>query len=395
MDKRQFKNIFLTAAFLIICCAAPAVGAIYHRVCGYGESEENRQLAAFPGIDKIEDIESFPDQFTSWFSDHLFLKAQMVEAKSELEAAAFHELDSDKVILGSDKWIFNRSDDGQPLETYKRTNLFTEEELDEVSANLLDLRRDIEDCGIRFVLMISPDKEQIYGEDHIPGYIRVSDNAGITRQLIDRLMAEDPEYRIVYPAEALKAAKADVDVYYSSDTHWNKIGAQIACRELVRVICEEEAVTEPAGAFVTVDKELVSDTKFIVGGEKRGDLQKLAKLGKAYNSTEYEPEQPLKRNLISEERDRNDEAVWEHYNSTDDGAIDAKVYLTGDSFRWNMASFLEEAVSDTVVTSRYYLDTDDLLNEEPEVFVYMIAERYLHDLAMIPGYNTAALVNTN
>jgi hypothetical protein len=191
------------------------------------------------------------------------------------------------------------------------------------------------------------------------------------------------------------AAKADADVYYSSDTHWNKIGAQIACRELVRVICEEEAVTEPAGAFVTVDKELVSDTKFIVGGEKRGDLQKLAKLGKAYNSTEYEPEQPLKRVLISEERDRNDEAVWEHYNSSDDGAVDAKVYLTGDSFRWNMAPFLEEAVSDTVVTSRYYLDTDDLLNEEPEVFVYMIAERYLHDLAMIPGYNTAALVNTN
>jgi hypothetical protein len=52
---------------------------------------------------------------------------------------------------------------------------------------------------------------------------------------------------------------------------------------------------------------------------------------------------------------------------------------------------LKEQVQESVISSRYYFDTDDLVAEEPDVFVYMIAERYLHELTMIPGYNTMAL----
>jgi hypothetical protein len=382
---RKYTDYILIAAFVLLCAAMPAAGMILRMTGDSSASanEENRQLAAFPEVEKLSDLETFPAGFSDYFSDHLFFKEQLVGLKTAAELRLFGELESEKVIAGTKKpWLFNRSEDGQPLQTYKRTNSFREEELQEIAENLEALRMDLEDAGMDFVLMISPDKEQIYGADYMPSYVRVTDNPQRTEQLIAYLAENAPDIRVVYPKEALLAERENytVPLYYESDTHWNQVGAGVACSELLQTVAEIKQLDYEASKIRWDGQE-----------HKRGDLQKMVKLGENYDSTEYLAVMQGTSEAQEVTTDPNDEVIREKNHSTAQDALPLKLYLTGDSFRWNLSPFLKEQVQDSVITSRYYFDTEDLVMEEPEVFVYMIAERYLHELTTIPGYNTMAL----
>lgn len=383
--KRRWGDLLLCAAFLCFCGVLPLVGLAASLTGRQQAEEENRTLAQFPVIRTAEDLEYFPEDFESWYSDHLFLKSQFVQGKSELEAALFHQLDSEKVILGTKKpWLFHCSNDGQSLETYKRINCFSEEELQEIGENVDTLRSELEDAGMRFVLMIVPDKEQIYGEDYIPGEIKVADGPLRTNQLIDYLAEQAPEVKVVYPAEALRSVKnswAGADsVYYESDTHWNQAGAFVGAGELMKAIAAQTGTVWQ-----------MPEKTFEKGEKIRGDLQKMVKLGSGYDSQEYVPLEKGETKVLSSVTDQNDEVIWEERESLAEDCLPVSVYLTGDSFRWNLSPYLQEAAAHSVISSRYYFDTEDLVEQEPEVFVYLIAERYLHELSMIPGYNTMAL----
>jgi hypothetical protein len=402
---KKYADKILIAAFCLLCMAAPLMGvvlSVLHGGAAAENLEENRKLADFPVIEKLADLEAFPAGFTDYFSDHLFFKEQMVNLKSFAELHLFGELESEKVIAGTKKpWLFNQSEDGQPLQTYKRTNCFDEEELQAITENLEALRADLADAGIGFVLMISPDKEQIYGMDYMPSAVKVENHPSRTEQLTAYMTEQAPELTVVYPKETLIAAKSEypVSVYYESDTHWNQVGAGIACGELLGTIA---GMTQADGADQGDADVLSPDSQnrvswekqmFTVEGSerKRGDLQKMVRLGSDYDSTEYLV--AMQHTSVQEEetRDQNDEVIHEKNRSDAADALPVKVYLTGDSFRWNLSPFLKEQVQESVISSRYYFDTDDLVAEEPDVFVYMIAERYLHELTMIPGYNTMAL----
>lgn len=382
----------MCAAFLLLIVGAPMLwlarsGAEVAGLLSTAENqeEENRTLAEFPHPKQLEDWLELPEEFDLWFSDHLFLKTYFVRGKAETERILFGELDSEKVILGTQKpWLFHRSDDGQPLETFKKTNYFTETELFEIRENLDALQQDLNDCGIRLILFISPDKEQIYGEDYMPDKIRVMEGEGRTWQLIQYL-EETSKLPVVYPQEALLEAKREAQtqgveaLYYVSDTHWNEAGAWIGADALLKKIgCQMGEAYE--GRLPSFEN----------GPSFRGDLQKLSGLGREYDSHMYIPP-PSQIQTLETIRDRNDEVIWEKSRSTSDQALPVSVYLAGDSFRWNLAGYIQEGVSDAVISSRYYLDPELLLEAEPDVFVYMIAERYLHELSIIPGINTAPL----
>ncbi|MBO6150257.1 MAG: hypothetical protein J6O43_03705 [Clostridium sp.] len=376
MVKSRVSAAVWSALFFALCGLWPVYGFL---AGGAKEnpSEENRTLEAFPELQNLRDLERFPEGYEAWLSDHMPEKTKLVRAQSALELRLFGETTQDKVVFGREKpWLFNRSEDGQPLQTYKRTNLFTEEELQSITANLSDMNRDFSDAGIRLVLMISPDKEQIYGEDYMPDAIEVMDNEGRTAQLIERLAADCPDLSVVYPAEALRQRKTQEMVYYESDTHWNRIGASIACSSLLDTL-EPEA------------HNLRERYHFSEGESKYGDLQRLVQTGRSFDSTEYEAAEEIQAEVTDVQEDAQGEVLRER--STCPAGIPLSVYLSGDSFRWNLTRFLQDSVQKTTVSSRYYLDLDDVVEQEPDVFVYMIAERYLHELDRIPGYNTQAL----
>ena len=383
MAKNRISAVFLTALFLILCGLWP-VSACLLQGGTPEDTGENRTLAAYPELKNLRDLERFPAGFEAWLNDHMPAKTALVGSQSALELGLFGEMAQDKVVFGTSRpWLFNRSEDGQPLETYKRTNLFSEEELDRISQNLSEMQQDFSDAGIRMVLMISPDKEQIYGDDYMPSSVAVLENEGRTEQLIGALRKMCPSLPVVYPAELLRKGREKEEVYYASDTHWNRIGACIACGALVDTLAEDTGSTWP-GAEAFRERY-----HFSVKEKKAGDLQKLVRLGEEFDSTEYEAQEARTAEVSDVSEDVRGEVIRER--STNPEGLPLHVYLSGDSFRWNLTGFLQDSVSKSTITSRYYLDLEDVVSQEPDVFVYMIAERYLHELDRIPGYNTQAL----
>lgn len=383
MAKNRISAVFLTALFLILCGLWP-VSACLLQGGTPEDTGENRTLAAYPELKNLRDLERFPAGFEAWLNDHMPAKTALVGSQSALELGLFGEMAQDKVVFGTSRpWLFNRSEDGQPLETYKRTNLFSEEELDRISQNLSEMQQDFSDAGIRMVLMISPDKEQIYGDDYMPSSVAVLENEGRTEQLIGALGKTCPSLPVVYPAELLRKGREKEEVYYASDTHWNRIGACIACGALVDTLAEDTGSTWP-GAEAFRERYHFSEKE-----KKAGDLQKLVRLGEEFDSTEYEAQEARTAEVSDVSEDVRGEVIRER--STNPEGLPLHVYLSGDSFRWNLTGFLQDSVSKSTITSRYYLDLEDVVSQEPDVFVYMIAERYLHELDRIPGYNTQAL----
>ena len=383
MAKNRISAVFLTALFLILCGLWP-VSACLLQGGTPEDTGENRTLAAYPELKNLRDLERFPAGFEAWLNDHMPAKTALVESQSALELGLFGEMAQDKVVFGTSRpWLFNRSEDGQPLETYKRTNLFSKEELDRISQNLSEMQQDFSDAGIRMVLMISPDKEQIYGDDYMPSSVAVLENEGRTEQLIGALGKTCPSLPVVYPAELLRKGREKEEVYYASDTHWNRIGACIACGALVDTLAEDTGSTWP-GAEAFRERYHFSEKE-----KKAGDLQKLVRLGEEFDSTEYEAQEARTAEVSDVSEDVRGEVIRER--STNPEGLPLYVYLSGDSFRWNLNRFLQDGVNKSTVTSRYYLDLEDVVSQEPDVFVYMIAERYLHELDRIPGYNTQAL----
>ena len=383
MAKNRISAVFLTALFLILCGLWP-VSACLLQGGTPEDTGENRTLAAYPELKNLRDLERFPAGFEAWLNDHMPAKTALVGSQSALELGLFGEMAQDKVVFGTSRpWLFNRSEDGQPLETYKRTNLFSEEELDRISQNLSEMQQDFSDAGIRMVLMISPDKEQIYGDDYMPSSVAVLENEGRTEQLIGALGKTCPSLPVVYPAELLRKGREKEEVYYASDTHWNRIGACIACGALVDTLAEDTGSTWP-GAEAFRERYHFSEKE-----KKAGDLQKLVRLGEEFDSTEYEAQEARTAEVSDVSEDVRGEVIRER--STNLEGLPLHVYLSGDSFRWNLTRFLQDGVNKSTVTSRYYLDLEDVVAQEPDVFVYMIAERYLHELDRIPGYNTQAL----
>ncbi len=385
--RKRICDLVMCALSAALCIGLPAAGLVRRLLGGENEaaSGENRTLAEFPVIRQIGDLWEFPADFENWFSDHLFFKDRLVELKSEMEIRLFGELESDEVILGTKKpWLFHCSSDGQPLETYKKTNYFTDEQMGEIAGNLSNLQSELNDAGIRFILMISPDKEQVYGSDYMPARFLVREGEGRTRQLIDYLRETVPDLTVVYPRETLAEAKNALDgvdsLYYESDTHWNKAGAYLASEQLLGEIGRLTGC--PYGG---------REASFAFSGTVEGDLQRMVRLGESYNSREYEAESRRQTSSLREIRDGNNEVILETSECDAEGCLPVSVYLCGDSFRWNLGPWIKEGVSRADIASRYYFDTEDLAEREPQVFVYMIAERYLHELAMIPGYNTVAL----
>ena len=432
-------------------------------------SSENRELAPFPTLEEPEDIRTFPKAFDSWYSDHLPYKENMVSLKSQAEIELFRELDSDQVILGTEQpWLFYKAADGQPIETYKRTNQFSDENLTKITEVLTGLQDRLSEKGIEFVLMISPDKETIYGPDYMPPEIKVmTDRVQRTDQLIAYLAEHAPELRVLYPKDAMlqekeglaaaaeaasgtAAAEATTEtapienvltgtaegpagvgseaalgadgssasvgdvpgapgnasvsgeytawpLYYESDTHWNKIGAKIAADELFALLAaEDRSWLAPYHEITFSDLGDGSDEAYPAGEvmKKEGDMQKLCKLPAAYDSTEFRAEGVLPADLTYLITSPSGERVYEVYHSSDSRAAKKSLYFASDSFRWNITDFLKGQTEDSLICSRYYLDLDDVEARRPDVFVYMIAERYLHELEGLPGVVAPALEYT-
>lgn len=129
-----------------------------------------------------------------------------------------------KVVVGDDGWLVYTAEGD--VEDYQKTEAFSGEELTRIQAGLDALSARYAEEGITLIVVIPPNKNTIYPE-RVPSEIPVVGEVSKLDQLVDYLNANGQQ-QILDLREPLLAAKAEREIYYATDTHWNDYGAYIA-----------------------------------------------------------------------------------------------------------------------------------------------------------------------
>lgn len=169
------------------------------------------------------------------FSGNLVLQEEAAELNSNLTSTLADDayIDSDQVLAGKGGWLFyKRADDGTSMGDYQGTSTFSEATMQSIMNRLIRQRDRFAARGIRFVVMIVPNKEIIYSE-YMPSTVyRTSE---ITRcDLLYEYLTQNSDLEVVYPKAELFAAKEFYQVYYKYDTHWNYAGVYVGVQCLLR-----------------------------------------------------------------------------------------------------------------------------------------------------------------
>jgi alginate O-acetyltransferase complex protein AlgJ len=212
--------IALFAAFL----AVPFVGFLVRDPVQ--PANENRPLHPRPDWPtKRWQWITFPFTFDRYFNDRVGFRPELLGLRRRVLLDALGDSTADLVWVGRDGWLFTNSIGPNNLP-------MPPAEVEQRLAGWVDALRARHDWlaarGIRYVVVVAPEKSSIYPE-FLPETIRRHPPPEIGAILRERL---GPEI-ILDPADAIRAAKPTTPrLYFQFDTHWIDPGAFIAYREL-------------------------------------------------------------------------------------------------------------------------------------------------------------------
>jgi alginate O-acetyltransferase complex protein AlgJ len=159
------------------------------------------------------------------------------------------------VVVGNDGWLFSREEFAAPIE---RTP-----DLAEAAAGLAEVHATLADKGIALVVVPLPAKADIY-RGHLSDAAVPDSLARLYADFVALLEREGIAH--VDTREPLLAARAEGQLFLTTDTHWTPLGARVTAQALSREIgvSPSDAYTIAAAPAVPREGDL---SKFIVTGE--------------------------------------------------------------------------------------------------------------------------------
>ncbi|MCI5612386.1 MAG: hypothetical protein MR392_13625 [Roseburia sp.] len=200
------------------------------------------------------------------FTERLCARNKLIAFNSELTSllTGGTYMESTQVLLGKNNWLFYKTElDGHPLWDYMGINHFTDDELAAIAANLVSMRDGFNALGVDFYVTALPNKEIIY-EEYMPDTVARVDEVSRAEQLADYIW-DNTDLVYVYPKQALLDAKAEGQIYYQTDTHWNQKGAFVGMQQLMHEAYGVEAKDLDSVSFDITSHDLAGDLA-VIGG---------------------------------------------------------------------------------------------------------------------------------
>ena len=207
------------------------------------------------------------------FTESLCVRSELIAFNSELTSrlTGGTYMESTQVLLGKNNWLFYKSElDGHPLWDYMGINHFTEDELAATAARLVSARDGFNALGVDFYVITLPNKEIVY-EEYMPDTIVRVDNVSRADQLADYIR-DNTDLVYVYPRQELLDAKAEGQIYYQTDTHWNQKGAFVGMQQLLHEAYGLEAKDPDSVSFDITSTDFAGDLAVIGGVEDKYNL---------------------------------------------------------------------------------------------------------------------------
>ena len=189
---------------------------------------ENKKPAEFPAFS-----DNFITEFETYFLDHapyrnlnISLNSKIANKFSNIYYKILDKMNipyyqiKNNVLFGEEGWLFYTLDDS--LLDYAGTNLPSQEELDSYLQKAVKVNNYFKSVGKEFIIFIPPNKEQVYSE-YMPDGIRVESETKRVQMITDYI-SQNSDVKIIYCLDDLKKEKADKQLYFKNDTHWNSVG---------------------------------------------------------------------------------------------------------------------------------------------------------------------------
>ncbi len=214
------KRIFIALFFLILLI--PFVGmSVYHADL----SIEKKHEEALPSLIRNGRINTdFFQGITDYVADHFAFRQELITADAELKAEIFHSSANDKVIVGKAGWLFFQ----ETMNDYQKRNLLSDREIHNCAAVVRLIQQGVELQGAEFAFTVAPNKNTLYGK-----YMPDRFQAGSGEGNLEHLITEMKEQKVHYVDLQMHLRKEKKQVYHKLDTHWNNLGASIACETLL------------------------------------------------------------------------------------------------------------------------------------------------------------------
>jgi len=354
----------ITIAMFLGVISLPLVGKLLPTEGAFALTE-NRRPAPLPTIQLGGpgwgySVVSFPRRFERFWNDSFAFRWYLIRAHS-LAMLALGVSPSPKALVGQQGYLFYAAE--QSVDYFRAVKPFDAAGVARWREDLEGRRLWLAERGIRYLVVVAPDKETIYPEFMPPALRPVRAESRLDQLLADLRLHSKVD--IVDLRAALWQAKAGERLYHKTDTHWNDAGALVASREILAWLRRwfPEIGTEPPPGSL--------QTRIAAGG----DLARILALEDRFPEVriEWVPSPPERAQVIADDPvDSPDIAVM---GCT--GCRGPHVVMNQDSFNTNLAPFLAEHFSRMVLVDGTKLNAALIERERPALVIQEFVERGL------------------
>lgn len=353
-NNNQQNNKFSILLVLIFCVmiATPLVIKPFFSTNSDTKlNNENRLATNWPKLEfslkfLVFDFVKYTNQINNYLDDHLVFRQSLLDLYAKLHFKLLGTGSSSNAVIGKNGWLYLSSSNA--LKNARGVTPLTKQEAEDWAQSAKLINDAVESYGGKFLIVIAPDKPQVYPE-HLPDHIiyqrqgRRADTLGhaLKDLNIDYLDLLDP----------LLTAKSNhaSPLYFLTDTHWSYVGALSSYQTIIKQL-------NSYGFDLPIVETL--QLRIIHNDDFSGDLARLLNLEDDF----YE-----------------DKRVLLPHRSVSTFDRDKELLLFGDSFTGIEIPYLE--YSFTKVTCVHHnwgsVNLDLIKQEQADIVVMQMVERGL------------------
>ena len=147
---------------------------------------------------------------------------------------------SEEVIVGKQGWLYLANS----LRAYRGVKKLSAKQTEEWVTVLKAKKEWLASRNIRYLLVVAPNKEEIYPE-YLPSSIRPTSKEQFLDSILARLGAESG-VEVLDLREPMRRGKALGPVYDRTDTHWSELGMFLGSNEIVSRLHQWFPALQPA-----------------------------------------------------------------------------------------------------------------------------------------------------
>ena len=345
---KTIRICFIAAVLLI--CLLPSVLMLG----GYkNANRENRPLARLPKIVSEDGVNrEFFNELDSYTNDNFALREYMVTALNAASGALVSDSIGSNVLIGRNGHLFF----GKTVNDYTGVSQLSDDGIDSIAEYLADIAEKSESEGCLFAFMIAPNKATIYGE-WMPNHLHAEDAARNIDMLTEAL--KERGVSVIDAKRILLENKANGELYYKHDSHWNDLGAMLVYNEIAECFSLEQF---DAHKYETVNDHAGDLHNFVYPATECSEARVVYP-----QFHEYKSKRP-----IDFSRDKKMETV--------SSVNDVHMVVLHDSFSRSLQPFLSQAVGRLNMNSYFPYNLDYVEQLKPDILLIELVERNLDQL---------------